>query len=202
MTAGGNLGTIERAAYRNSYSDGLIDIFAGLSLVWIGVVWVWLQDYAGLAGVLPAVFVSAFIASRKRFVEERVGYVKWAPPRRLAERRNLLVGLAAGVLLFGLGIGAFLLVRGGQAELFTAIGPAVLAWLMALMAVGGAVLLSSSRMLFYAAVLIVAGAVAAATDANPGWPLLAAGIAASAVGGVMLKRFIQRTPRLEADGQF
>jgi hypothetical protein len=35
-----------------------LDIFVGLSLAWIGAVWIWFSDYAGLAGVLPAVFVS------------------------------------------------------------------------------------------------------------------------------------------------
>ena len=43
----GDIRELEQAAYRTSYSDGIVDVFVGLSLVWIGVAWIWLDDLAG-----------------------------------------------------------------------------------------------------------------------------------------------------------
>jgi len=108
--------------------------------------------------------------------------------------------VVAGVLMFGLGIGVFFAVNGsGDFNLFDSIGPGLLAFLLAIMAVGLAFLLDAWRMLTYAAVLIVAGIIASMADANPGWPLLAAGLAVTAIGTFMLVRFLERYPDVEAD---
>ena len=108
MGASTDLEALEQEAYRVSWSDGIIDLFGGLSLVWIGSAWVWLPDLAGVAGVLPAIFVAPVLAARKRFVEPRIGYVQWRGPRRGWERRTLWALLMAGVGLFLGGIALFL----------------------------------------------------------------------------------------------
>ncbi|MCP4249254.1 MAG: hypothetical protein GY778_19595, partial [bacterium] len=82
MTGTEDLDTLEHASYRATYSDGIIDLFVGASLLWIGAAWIWLPDLAGIAGIFPAVFVSSVLVVRKRFVEARTGYVKWSAPRR------------------------------------------------------------------------------------------------------------------------
>lgn len=200
MTASQTLDNIERDAYRASYSDGFIDLFVGISLAWIGIAWIWLPDLAGVAGVFPAVFVTPVLAGRKKFVAERAGYVRWSEPRRSWERRNLMALLVAGVAMLGFGIGLFLAVNGSNDfSLFDTIGPGLLAFLLAIMAVGLAFLLDTWRMLTYAAVLLGGGIVAAAVDANPGWPLLAAGVAISAVATFMTIRFVARHPDVAAD---
>ncbi|MCP3973872.1 MAG: hypothetical protein GY720_05200 [bacterium] len=200
MAASQTLDTIERDAYRRSYSDGIIDTFVGVSLLWIGIAWIWLPDFAGLAGVFPAIFVTPLLAGRKKFVEQRAGYVRWSEPRRSWERRNLMALLVAGTLMFVVGVGLFLAVnRSGDFSLFDSIGPGLLAFLLALMAVGMAFLLDAWRMLAYAAVLIIGGIVASVADANPGWPLLAAGTAIAAVGAVMIVRFVHSYPNAAAD---
>lgn len=200
MTASHTLDNIERDAYRASYSDGIIDSFVGISLVWIGVAWIWLPDFAGLAGVFPAIFVTPLLAGRKKLVEQRAGYVKWSEPRRSWERRNLMALLVAGILMFAFGIGLFLVVNGsGDVAIFDTVGPGLLAFLLALMAVGLAFLLDAWRMLVYAAVLAAGGVVAAIADSNPGWPLLGAGLAIAAVGLFMVVRFLNRYPDVAAD---
>ena len=199
MPDGPNLDTLERDAYRASYTDGIIDLFVGLSLVWIGVAWIWLPDFAGLAGVFPAIFVTPLLSARKQIVEKRAGYVKWSAPRRTWERRNLMAALLGGTALFLTGVGVFVAVNGsGSIDFMDAIGPGLLAFLLALMAIVLAFLLDAPRMFAYAAALVVAGAVASAADANPGWPLLAAGAFVTAIGGVMLARFLNTNPMVEA----
>jgi hypothetical protein len=197
MKHDGQLEALEARSYRATYSDGIIDIFAGASLGWIGVAWIWLQDWAGLAGVLPAVFVSSVLVVRRRFVESRAGYVQWSQPRLLQQRRNLMIVLAAGVGLFTAGIGAFV-AASQDPDVLGSLAPGLLAWLLALVAAGLAFLLGTWRMLLYAGVLTVAGIATAWADANPGWPLLACGIVVVVAGVALLVRYVRATPPVEA----
>ena len=200
MTNENMLSNIEREAYHASSRDGVIDLFAGVSLVWIGAAWIWLPGIAGLAGVFPAIFVASIWAGRKRLIEERAGYVRWSAPRRRWERRNSMLVLAAGVAMFLFGIGAFMAFDDGPTRLFDSIGPAILAWLLALMAIGLAFMLSAPRMLLYGAALAISGAIAAAIDANPGLPLLISGAVAAVAGGVLLRKFLADNPRVQDVG--
>ena len=187
-----DLPLMEREAYRAWWSDGIVDIYAGLSLLWIGAMWIWINDLSAVAGVLPAILVTPVLAARRRFVEARLGHVEWRPQRRRWERRNMLLALAAGFGLLALGVGTFLLVDTGGSALSYA--PGILAWLLAALAVGLAFVLDAKRMLFYAAVLATSGAAVVALQAKPGWPMLACGTVATVVGLVMLRRFIERYP--------
>ena len=196
MSARADLAAMEQETYRAYWSDGIVDIYLGLSLLFIGAMWTWVNELAGLAGVLPAIFVAPVLAGRKRFVEARLGHVRWRPSRRVWERRNQLVLLAAGVGLFVLGVGVYLVVAAnGTGGL--RIAPGILAWLLATLALGLAFLLDARRMLLYAAVLAVSGAVVVSLQAKPGWPMLACGVVATIVGLVMLRRFIERYPVID-----
>lgn len=183
---------LEREAYRASYSDGIVDLYVGLSGIWIGIAWIWLPDIAGLAGVLPAIFLAPVLAARKRFIEPRVGYVQWGASRRRWEQRGLVAALLAGLALFIGGIAMFVLVEGG-ADIN--VGPGILAWLLALlMAAVAFAMWPAWRAVLYASVLAVGGALAIAFDANPGWPILIGGIVATVTGLLMLRRFVDRYP--------
>jgi hypothetical protein len=196
MSIPDSLQSMERTAYQRAYSDGIIDLFVGLSLMFIGAVWIWLPDYAALAGVLPAVFVPTAIATRKQYVEKRLGYVRWSEPRRAKERRNLVFLVGAGVVLLLGGVVAFLIVDRSfvdQAAL-DMIMPGLLAWLLALLAFGIAVLVNSWRFVLYGVVLAAAGVINGLQEANPGWPMLAAGVVAAVTGFVMLISFTRNNP--------
>lgn len=194
------LQSLEHQAYTRVYSDGIIDLFVGISLMWIGFAWIWLPDFAGLAGVLPAVFVPVAMTTRKKFVEDRIGYVQWSEPRRNKVRRNLIIVFAAGVVLFLGGVVAFFVVDQSLAnqDVLDFIMPGLLAWLLALLALGLAILMDAWRFLIYAAVLAIAGLITALEGANPGWPLLAAGVVITIAGLVLLYRFTQANPKAEA----
>ena len=192
MAEPGELETLEREAYRASWSDGIVDTYLGISLIWIGANWIWLPDLAGLAGVLPAVLVTPMLALRKRFVEPRLGYVRWRAPRRRWERRNIWASLMAGVVVFMGGVMLFLYLSGGGAAPALNLAPGILAWLLALLAVGLALLMSLWRMLIYALVLAASGVVVVVTEANPGWPMLACGVVATIIGLILFNRFAHR----------
>ena len=200
MTTDHDLRNLERAAYSSSYSDGIIDLYLGLSIVWLGTAWIWRPDLAGLAGILPAVLVVPVLMGRQTFLERRTGYVKWTEPRRKTEHRSLLGAAILGILLFALAIGAFLVVRRTSFDtgIFEAIAPALMAWLLALMTLVLAVVMTARRMIAYAAVLVVTGIVGAAFDANPGWPMLVSGLVIVAVGGSMLVSFLRVNPTVES----
>ncbi|MCP3988359.1 MAG: hypothetical protein GY724_04745 [Actinomycetia bacterium] len=195
-----NLGTLEDNAYGAAYSDGIIDTFSGVSLMCIGITWIWFPDFAGLAGVIPAVFLTSVLAVRKKVVEPRIGYVKWRGPRRRWEQRNLIALLAAGTLLFMAGIVTFFAVETSSIDSDTLglVMPGLLAWLLALAVSGLAYLMQMRRLLGYAGLLVVAGAVAIGAEANPGWSLLAAGTGIALTGVVMLVRFLGRNPVIKS----
>lgn len=200
MTDDRDLRALERTAYHDSYSDGIIDIFVGASLVWIGVAWIWLSGIAGLAGILPAVFVVPMLEGRRRFLGSRGGYVKWGAPRRRWERRNLAALLIVGIalLLFGIGMFVFVSRSSTDGSAWEQLGPGLIAWLLALLAIGLGFLMGTWRMFAYAAVLAGGGIVTAVAEASPGWPLLAAGILITATGLAMLTVFVRRNPVIEA----
>lgn len=190
------LQSMEKTAYHRAYSDGIIDLFLGLSLVWIAVVWIWLPDYAGFAGILPAVLTPVAIAARKQYVEKRLGYVRWSKPRRSKERRNLIVTLGAGVVVFLAGVVAFLVVERSLVDksMLDVIMPGLIAWLLALLALGLGILMEAWRFVLYGVALAVAGLVTALQEANPGWPLLEVGVLVAVTGLGMLISFSKSNP--------
>lgn len=190
---------VEAAAYRSRFDDGLLDCFFGCSLLWIGACWVWLPDFAALAGILPAVMVSPFVAARTRFLEGRAGHVRFSERRRSWERRRLAAIVAAGVAVFLLGIGTFLAFEGGgMTDLIDTIGPGLIAGILALLALALAVMVGVWRFAGYGIVLAVAAAGAAVVDTNPGAPLLAGGVVVTACGLVLVWRFVRSHPGIAA----
>ncbi len=190
---------LETDVYRSRFGDGSIEIFIGLSLIWIGVAWMFLPSIAGIAGVFPAVFVAPFVAWRQRFLEARVGYVRFGSERRKWERRNLFLMLLAGALMFVLGVSVYFLVASPESggDTLAILSPGLIAFILAAMVVGIAVLTGAWRMLIFASVLVAGGVFAAVNDTNPGLPLIPAGAVAAAWGTTMLVRFTGKHPKAE-----
>ena len=191
-----DLESLESEAYRESFSDGLVDLFVGFGLVLIGALWLWFPEVAGLAGALAAAVAWALVPIRRRIVEPRVGHVKWAAPRLKWERRQYwrLFGLGSVALLLGVGL-VLTIVRGDAA---TSGDPNVVAALPAfLFAIGAFVLAAASgitRLWGYGTVLVIAAAVTIVVGAGPGGSLLVAGAVTGAAGVVLLSRFLRANP--------
>lgn len=195
MDSRGVLDSMESQVYRRAYSDGIIDLSVGAFLLWLGAAWIWLPDFSGLAGVLPAAFVPVAMAVRKRVVENRIGYVRWTEPRRNKERSTRIGLLAAGTVLL-LGVAVFFLVDRSVSSdaVLGAVAPGLMAWLLALLSLALAYAMEAWRFVAYAGALSVAGLVTAMQDANPGWPLLASGAVVTITGVIMLIRFLRANP--------
>ena len=193
-----NLEDLESAAYQDSYSDGLIDLFIGLGLASIGILWLWFEPVAGLAGVFAAAIGWAMVPIRRRIVEPRMGYVRWTAPRLKWERKQLRLLFGLGSVALLIGVGLVLAIVSGDAD--TSGDRNVVAGLPAvLLAVGAFVLAATSgfkRLWVYGAVLLSAAAVTILIEAGPGGSLLAAGAAVGVVGIVLLGRFLRAHPTI------
>jgi hypothetical protein len=202
MHAAGDLSSLERNLYRKAYTDGVIDLFAGLSLLFIGAIWVWATDYAGLAGVLPAVMAPSLLPFRKRIVEPRGGYVKWSAARRRSERHKYWAMVAAGVLVLLLGAAVFAIAANSSegSDVVGDLAPGLLAFILAVLVLGVGLMMESWRFLLYAAALVIGGGLAIMTEANPGWPMLGAGAVITITGAAMLVRFLRNNPVVDSSG--
>ena len=189
-----DLDRLETNAYRESFSDGVVDLFAGSSLIWIGACWLWLEAIAPLAAILPAALAPTLIPLRQRLIASRAGYVRWAAPRRTWERRQLAGLLALGI--GALGAGAALSAFRGQWEGLVDAGSLSAAIPAVLITIPVIVLAAASglrRLWGYAAVLLVTSAATIVVSPQPGWPLLAGGIAMLLTGAVLVARFLRTT---------
>lgn len=191
-----DLDDFERRAYQDSFSDGLIDLFLGLGLALIGLLWLWFESVAGLAGVFAAVVVWALVPIRRRIVEPRIGFYTWTAPRLKWERNQLrfLFGFGSVALLLGVGL-VLSIVRGDD---LAGGDCSVVAGLPAtLLAIGAFVLAATSgvkRLWGHGAILAAAAAVTLLVEAGPGGPLLGAGTVIGIVGVVLLVRFLRAHP--------
>lgn len=193
-----NLERLEERAWRDSFSDGLIDLYFGLSLVWIGAAWLWFESIAALAPILPAALAPVLIPVRARIVEPRFGYVRWAAPRRAWERNQLLglLGLGLGALVL-VALAAAIVVGGLDVPDSWALEAGLLAILVLIPVVVLAVVTGIHRLWAYAAALLIGAVLTVMVDAEPGWPLLAAGVVATVTGTVLFVRFLRTYPARE-----
>jgi hypothetical protein len=191
-----DLEDLESEAYRDSFSDGLVDLAIGLGLALIGGLWLWFEPVAGLAGVFAAAVAWALVPIRRRIVEPRVGYVRWTALRLKWERKQLRLLFWLGSIALLLGVVLVLsIVRGDNV---TSGDPNVVAALPAvLLAIGAFVVAATSgfkRLWGYGAVLVSAAAATILIGVGPGGSLLVAGAAIGVVGVVLLSRFLRANP--------
>lgn len=200
MTNQHDLKALEQEAFSNAYSDGIFDLFVGISLIWIGVAWLWLPDLAGLAGILPAVFIVPMIEIRKRLVEPKIGYVKWSDARESQERRTLTQMLGFGVLVLAVGVGVFFITTQTDADtdVLANVVPALPAWLLGIGAGLFGFVSGVGRAFWYAAILSVAGGVTIWLDQGPGVGLFVSGILITLIAVTMVVSFFGRYKTVEA----
>jgi len=200
MTNQHDLKALEQEAFSDAYSDGIFDLFVGISLIWIGVAWLWLPDLAGMAGILPAISIVPMIEIRKRLVEPRIGYVKWSDARESQERRTLTQMLAFGVLILAVGVGVFFLTTQTDTDTDTlaTLVPALPAWLLGIGAALFAFVSGVGRAFWYAAILAVAGGVTIWLDQGPGLGLFVSGILITLIAATMVVSFFGRYETVEA----
>jgi hypothetical protein len=193
-----DLTSVERNSYRSMFDDGLVDLFAGISLLFLGVTW--LTEYAAFGGLMPVLLIPFWPAVRKKLVEPRSGYVRLAEPRRRRIRQGMAGSILLGVLALLLAVTAyFVLTSDGDRgrEIFDSIGPGLPAFLLTLMAAMAAWWFDLPRFFGYAGVLLVAGLLGIWLDLEPAWSLLGSALIVTATGTALLVRFVRNTPIVE-----
>lgn len=192
---------LEASAYRDSFSDGLVDVFVGIALLWMGTTWLLLGTLVPLAVAGPPIIAIALFPVRRWVLEPRLGYVLWTAPRRRWERRQLVGLLAAGATVLGLAtfLVSYAVADGGTLPDVGAFAPAIPAVLVAIPAVAVAAATGLARVWVYVLVLAVAAGVTVAYGLEPGWPLAVTGIGVLLGGAWLLAGFLRSTPRQVSD---
>lgn len=185
---------LEDATYVARFDDGLLDLYLGLSLLWVGAAWVWFEDLAAFAGLLPAVLAGPFATWRGRFLRDRGGYVRFSESRRGWERRNLGVFLGVGVALGGLVVLLVAVGGGPDGDLAQWLAPGLVALLVAVLVGLLAAVSRVPRLAWYTLLLVLGGLGAAALDTNPGAPLLLAGVLVTGWAATLVSRYVASHP--------
>jgi len=199
MPRSDSLGRLESGTYRRRFDDGLVDLFIGLALLWMGAVWLLLEDMAAVFAVAPAIIATPFATWRGKFIERRAGYVKFSEARRSWERRNLVGFVIGGAGLFAFAVlAAFVFEGGGSArDVLDWLAPGLIAILLALMVGVLAAVSRLPRLVAYTMLLVAGGIGAAILETNPGVPLLVAGVIVTVFGVVLTVRFVRAHPKVE-----
>lgn len=186
-----DLVALEQDAYTASFRDGILDVFFGMSVLWIGIAWVWLPDFAALAGIIPAALVVPVVELRKRVVESHSGFVRWSESRRRTESTRVIQLLALGMLL----LGAAVVVVLTSTDTLDSIAPALPAGLLGLLAILLGMVSGVWRGLAYGILLLGAGLTTALVGADPGVDMLVSGAGITTTGLVLVATYLTRHPR-------
>lgn len=185
---------MERTAFRQYFSDGLIELLAGLGIITIGLVF--LSELVAIIGIVPILFVSLWKPLRDRLIEPRAGTVTFRPERRAKLNQSMQTMLLLGIATFVLGILVYLVISGadgdrGLAEIVVRGLP------VAIVGLAGIILgwsVDVPRVSAIGALLIVAGLVTMAARWHPGWGLILGGTIVLMVGVALLARFLHDNP--------
>jgi hypothetical protein len=190
-----DLKELEQRNYKATHSDGVIDVFVGMSMVAIGVTWIVIPNVLSVVTAGVAISISPMLAWRRRFIEDRTGYVMFTEPRRLWERR---IYTTAAVLFSGFMLLARPLGSLQPEDIDWMVGPdSLVVWLVAAVLLLLGVQTKLTRLLVYSLVLTAAGTVPFVISTESfGWPLLISGAVIAAVGSALIGRFVIRHPRI------
>ncbi len=186
---------LEQRNYKATHSDGVIDVFVGMSMVVIGVTWIVIPNVLSVVTAGVAISISPMLAWRRRFIEDRTGYVMFTEPRRLWERR---IYTTAAVLFGGFMLLARPLGSLQPEDIDWMVGPdSLVVWLVAAVLLLLGVQTKLTRLLVYSLVLTAAGTIPFVISTESfGWPLLISGAVIVAVGSALIRRFVIRHPRI------
>lgn len=187
-----NLGVIEQRVYRAYWNDGLLDLFAAVGILAIGIFWI--TDVAYGAAFVPAVLMPLWNPLRKRFIEPRLGMVEFSDTREQRTSNLLKQVFLLGFGFLVLGVALYSYRDKLPVDPSVSLIAGLPAMLLALLALITTVLVATPRFLMHAALLVVAGAAGAILGLEPGWILAAAGAAMLAVAVVVLIRFFRNNP--------
>ena len=187
-----DMGAIENRVYRVYWNDGLLDVFAAVGVLLIGIAWTF--DFVVGGAITPALLIPLWGPFRQRFIEPRLGMVEFTEKRERTNRSRLLLVILLGIGAFALVVSLYLLRNRLALEPSVSFIAGLPALLLAIPAALTAMLVSTGRFLVYAALLVIAGGVGANTGWEPGPILVSAGIPILIIASTVLLRFVRNNP--------
>lgn len=191
-----DLDKLEQKVYASRWDDGLLDLFVGVSVLGIGVLWM-IPRMAGFGGILPVLLIPFWPLARKRITEPRAGFVEFTDERRGRERRGMRTMTVLGIGAFLLGVAAYFVagVDGMMTkEWFRLAIPALPGVLIGLGAVAAGLMFQLDRFLSYGLLFTGLAAFLTFFGAEPGVYLAIGGGIVTVLGAVRLARFLRRYP--------
>ena len=188
---------IENRVYRAYWNDGLLDVFAAVGVLLIGIAWTF--DFVVGGAITPALLVPLWGPFRQRFIEPRLGMVEFSEKRERTNRSRLVLVILLGICAFAFIVSLYALRAGLALDPAVSLIAGLPALLLAIPAVLTAMLVSTGRFLVYAALLVVAGGVGAMSGLEPGPILVFAGIPIMLIAGTVLLRFVHNNPVVNED---
>ena len=187
-----DMGAIENRVYRVYWNDGLLDVFAAVGVLLIGIAWTF--DFVVGGAITPALLIPLWGPFRQRVIEPRLGMVEFTEKRERTNRSRLLLVILLGIGAFALVVSLYLLRNRLALEPSVSFIAGLPALLLAIPAALTAMLVSTGRFLVYAALLVIAGGVGANTGWEPGPILVSAGIPILIIASTVLLRFVRNNP--------
>ena len=191
------MGGIENRVYRAYWNDGLLDVFAAVGVVLIGIAWTF--DFVVGGAITPALLVPLWGPFRQRLIEPRLGMVEFSEKRERTHRSRLLLVILLGIGAFAIVVSLYVLRDRLALDPAVSFMAGLPAFLLAIPAALTAILVSTGRFLVYAALLAVAGGVGAMSGLEPGPIIVAAGIPILLIAGTVLLRFVHNNPVVNED---
>lgn len=189
---------VESRVVKMYWNDGLLDVLAGCGVMLVGIAW--LANLVPLGAVAPALLLPLWRPLRARITEPRLGYVEFSDRQQGRNRAFLGLVIVLGIVTMMGGIAAYWFLADAlpwdRGRLVRAL-PAFLVGLLSLLA---AVITSQMRFVAYWCALALFGVLAAAVPLEPGWSLLAGGVAGVVGGVIAMTQFMARYP-LPADAK-
>ena len=192
--------SLETELLRRHFDDGLLDLFAGLTIAGMGLSWVFGAFI--YAAVAPALMIPLYMGARRRWIAPRTGAVDFTAGQKARGRSSLNRLTIVFSISAGLGLVAFYLVDSGAMQRLEISANAILAvpgLVFAAAALVVAFALSLVRFAAYALVFALAAVLLhLPVEGAPGVDFALAALAPVIGGAVLLNRFL-RAPRGDAD---
>lgn len=192
-----NMNLLERKVFQHYWDDGLLDLFAAIGVLLIGVFW--LRDFPVGAAFVPVWLVPAWNPVRRRFIEPRLGLVEFTEDRERRNRKMLQLTLYAGIAFLIVGLELYFFRDDLPVEPTVALIAGLPAFLLALLAIFTAALIGTARFVAYAVILVLTGVAGALLEWTPGMILTVAGAVMLVIAGILLIRFIVLNPAGEEE---
>lgn len=199
MNADINLETVEKSIFRSRWEDGLIELFFGIGLVLMGILW--LKGLIVFVALVPVMLIPFWAPIRKRVTEPRAGYVRFSEERKARTQLGLNM---AGIIGFGLLtlFGAVFVVLRSQSGvdhgLMEILVPGLPSFIVATALLVAWLGFGMPRFATHAAVLVAAGVLGVVSALDPGWQFLGSGLVIAGMGSVLFARFLRDNPVAES----